>query len=82
MPRLSIELSADEHRRLKASAAIAGVSLRDYVLTRALADVPESDELAELAAFLKPRIAEARRGEVSKRSISAVAKDARKKRVG
>ena len=82
MPRLSIELTEDEHRRLKASAAIAGSSLRDYVLSRALADTPAPDNLADLAALLKPRIAPSDRGEVSSRSIKGIARRARNKRTG
>jgi hypothetical protein len=80
MPRLSIELTEDEHRRLKASAAIAGSSLKDFVLSRALADTPAADDLAELAAVLKPRIARADRGEVSSHSIKDIARRARNKR--
>ena len=38
MPRLSIDITKEEHRRLKASAALEGQSLKDYVITRVLVD--------------------------------------------
>lgn len=40
MPRLSIDIPAETHKRLKAMAALEGVSLKDYVLSRALSDDP------------------------------------------
>ena len=82
MPRLSIDISDEEHRRLKASAALEGKSLKDYVIGRTLADTPETDALIELAQFLKPRIAEADSGTRSKRSIKEIAYAARKSSTG
>ncbi|MCR9178537.1 MAG: antitoxin [Alphaproteobacteria bacterium] len=78
MPRLSIDITPEEHSRLKAIAALKGVSIKDIVLGRALGDVPaienmsESDALAALSDFLKPRIEQARRGEVSTKSIEEI----------
>ena len=80
MPRLSIDITEDEHRRLKASAALEGRSLKDYVLARALADASETDALSALADVLKPRIEQAKRGEFSDHSINDIARAARKKR--
>ncbi len=79
MPRLSIDITEEEHRRLKASAALEGQSLKDYVITRALVDAPETDALAALAEVLKPRIEEADRGEVSERSFKEIGAATRKK---
>ncbi len=82
MPRLSIDITDEEHRRLEASAALEGRSIEDYVLTRALADAPETDALSALAEVLRPRIEQADRGEISNRSFEDVAKAARKMRTG
>ena len=63
MPRLSIDISAHEHQQLKAMAALKGQSIKDYVLSRALVDMPDpatmTDEkaLAALKALLAPRLA-------------------------
>ncbi len=34
MPRLSIEISETEHRKIKALAALSGKSVREYVIER------------------------------------------------
>ena len=52
MSRLSIDITEDAHRRLKASAALEGQSLKDYVITRALVEAPETEALAALAEIL------------------------------
>ena len=78
MPRLSIDITEEEHRRLKASAALEGQSLKDYVITRVLVDAPETDALAALAEVLKPRIEQADRGETSKRAFKDIGAAARK----
>ena len=83
MPRLSIDITAEEHQKLKAIAALKGQSIKDYVLARTLGDAPaiesmsEADALAALSAYLEPRIAEARRGEVSQKSIEEIRRAAR-----
>ena len=83
MSRLSIELTAEQHQRLKATAALKGKSIKDYVLERALPPSPGSDSLSdedalnELADFLKPRIEAAERGEISNRTIEDIKRDAR-----
>ncbi len=77
MPRLSIDLSRQEHRQLKAMAALKGQSIKDYVLSRALVDMPDpatmTDEeaLQALKQLLAPRLAEVAAGEV----VTATAED-------
>jgi len=41
--RLSIEVSAEQHQRLKASAALQGKSIKDYVLEKTLPVKPGSE---------------------------------------
>lgn len=84
MHRLSIEVTAEQHQRLKAIAALHGQSLKDYVLERALPQLPELDALSEeealhrLEAFLQPRIAEAERGEVVAQTVEEIFADVRR----
>lgn len=57
--RLSIEVTPEQHQRLKAVAALSGQSIKDYVLNRVLPDmsIHGADEaLRQLEAFLQPRI--------------------------
>ena len=42
MPRLSIDITSEEHQKLKAIAALKGQSIKDYVLKRTLGDAPEA----------------------------------------
>lgn len=59
MMRLSIEVTPEQHQRLKAVAALRGQSIKDYVLERVLPDIAAADEdeaLRQLEAFLEPRI--------------------------
>ena len=78
MSRLSIEVTPEQHQRLKAMAALSGQTIKDYILERALPALPETDALSEeealrqLEAFLKPRIEEAERGEVTGKSVEQI----------
>ena len=83
MPRLSIDITAEEHQKLKAIAALKGQSIKDFVLKRTLGDAPALDAMSEeeafgaLAEFLKPRIEQAERGELSAKSVSDIRREAR-----
>ena len=84
MHRLSIEVTPEQHQRLKAIAALHGKSIKDYVLERALPPLPELEGLSEEAAlhqletFLKPRIDAAERGEVIAKSVEQIFDEARR----
>lgn len=86
MPRLSIDLSTREHRQLKAMAALRGQSIKDYVLSRALVDMPDpatmTDEeaLQALKQLLAPRIAEAEAGDVIAATADDIKRDAQARR--
>ncbi len=81
MSRLSIELTQEQHQRLKAMAALQGKSIKNYVLDRSLPNLPnresmtEEEALHQLEQFLKPRIEAAERGERSSRTPSQIFKD-------
>jgi Antitoxin ParD len=80
MPRLSIDLTPEQHKRLKAIAALRGQSIKDYVLQRSLESAPmtEQEALQELDAFLKPRVEEAKSGKAVSRSASEIFEAVRK----
>ncbi len=57
--RISIEVTREQHQRIKAMAALRGQSIKDYVLERVLPDLLTTDEnkaLRQLEAFLESRI--------------------------
>ena len=84
MPRLSIDITAEEHQKLKAIAALKGQSIKDYVLKRTLDDTPalenmsEDEAIAVLADFLEPRIEQARQGNLSTKSLEEMRQAAQK----
>ncbi len=86
MRRLSIEVTPEQHQRLKAVAALQGKTIKDYVLERALPPFPDmgsmSDEeaIAKLEDYLKPRIESARKGEFASRSVEEIFEDVRQDR--
>ncbi len=70
--RLSIEITPDQHKKLKALAALTGKSIKDYVLQRTLPDSDQDAALRELEDFLGTRYEAARRGEWSEQSIDEI----------
>ena len=85
MSRISIDVTEQQHQRLKAFAALRGQSVKDYVLEPTFPPVADNDQMSEEAAlhaleeFLKPRIEAAKRGEVVSRSVTQIFEDARRK---
>lgn len=85
MPRLSIDITPEEHQKLKAIAALKGQSIKDFVLDRTLGDAPaleqmnEDEALEALSDFLKPRVEQAQRGEISTKSFEDIRKQAHRR---
>ncbi|SEB08551.1 Antitoxin ParD [Rubrimonas cliftonensis] len=83
MPRLSIEISSQEHQQLKAMAALKGQSIKDYVLSRALVDMPnpvsmtDTEALQALKDLLTPRLVEAEAGQVVTATADDIKREAR-----
>ncbi len=81
MPRLSIDISPEQHQKLKAIAALKGQSIKEYVLEQSLSDAPEisdqteADALAKLEEFLFSRKKEAQSGDVVKTSAQNIFSD-------
>jgi uncharacterized protein (DUF1778 family) len=73
--RLSIEVTPEQHQRLKAVSALHGQSIKDYVLERVFQPLPENnainneEALRQLEAFLQPRINAAKQGELTDKSV-------------
>ena len=86
MSRLSIEIPESQHQQIKAMAALRGVSIKEYKLERTLrhaqsaTDNSEAEALAQLEAFLAPRIAAAERGEFDRSTIAEIMAEARLQR--
>lgn len=78
MPRLSIEISDQEHQWLKTTAALTGQSIKDYVLSRALpADDDALDEDQRvLNEFLAKRLADLEKGNVGSADFGAIRDEA------
>ena len=70
--RISIDVTQQQHKRLKATAALAGKSLKQYMLEKALPSESEDAALCELEAFLEPRIASAKRGDFVDQSVEEI----------
>lgn len=86
MSRISIDVTDAQHQRLKALAALQGKSIKDFVLERTLGDeAPNSDEaaaLAELEALLLKRLANARAGGLSTRTVEDIFEQVRREQDG
>jgi Antitoxin ParD len=73
--RLSIDVTQEQHQRLKAVSALRGQSIKDYVLERVFQPVPEAntksaeEALRQLEAFLLPRLDAAKQGELTDKSV-------------
>ena len=77
MSRLSIDLTPEQHKKIKAVAAMQGKSIKDYVLTQILPAFHEEEEaLNELEALLDKRIQSAQSGRMSRKSVEDIFQEA------
>ncbi len=77
MSRISIDVSDEEHQRLKALAALQGMSIKDFVLASTLGTHQTDPALAELEALLDKRAERARLEGPSSRTVEDVFDQAR-----
>lgn len=85
MSRISIDITPEEHQKLKAIAALKGKSIKDYVLERTLGAEGNKDQesaLAELESLLDARIRGAKKGVISQRTVGEIFKGAYRKPKG
>ena len=82
MSRISIDVTPEEHKKLKAIAALKGKSIKEYVIERTLGGRENQSEdaaLRELESILDERIREAERGSVSHRTVEEIFEEAYRK---
>jgi uncharacterized protein (DUF1778 family) len=74
MSRLSIEVSSEQHQKIKALAALQGQSIKDYILNKILHHNDLSDEAAmgELEKLLLERIRQSKKSSPSLKSIQEI----------
>jgi uncharacterized protein (DUF1778 family) len=73
MSRLSIDLTPEQHQKIKAMAAMQGKSIKEYVLNQILPT--SSDEemaLHELEALLDERVKSAQAGKINQKSVKEI----------
>ena len=73
MSRISIDVTQQEHQRLKAMAALQGKTIKQFVLASTIgAPANETKDLAELEALLRSRLKQVEAGQVSTRTASEI----------
>jgi hypothetical protein len=77
MSRISIDVTKEEHQRLKAMAALQGLSIKEFVLSRTIGEQALDADLAELEALLDQRINRARTEGTGSRSVAEIFEKAR-----
>lgn len=72
MSRISIDVTPEEHQKVKALAALKGKSIKEFVLACILQSTDEEAALEELEAILDKRIAAAKAGGISKSTVGEI----------
>jgi len=73
MSRLSIDLTPEQHQKIKAIAALQGKSIKEYVLAQILPSSSDEDiALNELEKLLDERIKSAKAGKMSQKSAEEI----------
>lgn len=78
MSRLIIDITTEQHQRIKALAATQGKSIKEYVLEKLFSsEAPEADQEAweELKAVLQDRISSTERRGVSTKSVAQITEE-------
>lgn len=73
--RLSLDITQEQHQRLKMVSALNGQSMEDYVLERLFSDASAQEDekaLRQLEAFLAPRLEEAKQGKFVNQSAMQI----------
>ena len=77
MSRILIDVTDQEHRKLKALAALQGQSVKDFVLARTIGEQALDADLAELEALLDKRVDRAKAEGTSTRTVGDIFGQAR-----
>lgn len=78
MSRISIDVTDAEHAKLKALAALKGLSIKEFVLVSTLGKDRAGDDLAALESLLDQRMARTKSVGVSRRTVGEIFRRARK----
>lgn len=78
MSRISIDVTETEHAKLKALAALQGLSIKEFVLSRTIRDEALEPHLAALEALLDQRIERTRAEGAIKRTVGEIFDQARR----
>ena len=74
MQRLSIDLSSEQHKRIKAMAVVQGKTIKDLVLGKIFGDSAGDDTAwQELLSLLDDRISEVEQGGISSNTPDQIA---------
>lgn len=76
MSRISIDVTPQQHQRLKAMAALQGKSIKEFVLDCTIGSYAADSALAELEAILDARVSEAEAEGTSTRTVEEIFRDA------
>jgi Antitoxin ParD len=77
MSRLSIDVTAEQHQRLKALAALKGLSIKQFVLASTLGAEGVDTALTELEALLEHRAQRAKSEGTATRTVDEIFERAR-----
>ena len=76
MNQIEVNVTSERYAQLQRVASRAGLSVADYILAKSLPpDTEEQAAMESLDALLAPRIAEARAGHLSTKSVGDIASD-------
>jgi len=77
MSRLSIEISPEQHKKIKALAALQGQSIKDFILNKLFLvnNEDEQNAMAELEELLLSRIKQAKDTPASSKTIKQITDD-------
>ena len=77
MSRLSIEISSEQHQKIKALAALQGKSIKDFILNKLFSanNKDEQAAMAELEELLLFRIKKANNSSASSKTIQQITDD-------
>jgi hypothetical protein len=79
MNRISIDVTPEQHQRLKALAALQGKTIKDFVLECTLGGEQADSALRELEVLLDQRIQKNREGGRSPRTVADIFREARER---
>ena len=77
MSRIVLDVSGEEHQKIKTLAVLQGKTIKDYVLGKVFSDnVDEDEAMKTLQSLLSERIEDAERESYAGKSFSQIAQEA------